>query len=184
MNMHSSQMPIDRRQLLLDDLKTIFHQLSGMEKEEMNDQASFLEMGFDSLFLTQAVAKIKKKLPVKINFRQLFEEAPNFIALANYLDQQLPEDFYQEEIQQQQKALPSSEPLLDKPAPTPPPTQSPISTLPSLSTQNREGIEGIIEQQLLLMQQQLALLGQVPQTSRAPPGFLYWKFGTAAQWCN
>ncbi len=161
-----SEPQLNRQDLISTSIKDIFQQLSGMAPEDMDDQATFLELGFDSLFLTQAVTKIKKAFPIQINFRQLFEEAPNFLALAAYVDRQLPESFLQEELAQQQATS----------APNPPIDPSTIQLLPpQLDTlpippdhPSRSTMEQIIQQQLQIMQQQLTLLGNAPTSQPAP----------------
>ncbi len=158
---------VTRKELIINDLKEIFHQLSGIDKNQMNEQATFLELGFDSLFLTQAVAKIKKKLPVKINFRQLFEEAPNFSALAVYLEKQLPESSYKEELKRINDVAPeiSNSPLIANPNSVTSATkvnytihtEQPANYTNPAPVDN--SVQSIIQQQLELMQQQLNLLG-------------------------
>ena len=46
----------------------------------MRHDVPFLEMGFDSLFLTQASLRIKSEFKVRVTFRQLFEDAPTIAA--------------------------------------------------------------------------------------------------------
>ncbi len=81
---------LDRKQTVLSELKSILQQLSGIDMAEIDPKSTFLEMGFDSLFLTRANVAFQKKFKVKITFRQLFEEAPTLDALADYIDQELP----------------------------------------------------------------------------------------------
>ncbi len=83
--------PITRKAILVSKIKHILYELSGLEPGEMDIQATFLEMGFDSLFLSQAVIHFNKQLDLKISFRQLFEEASSIQALANYADDILPQ---------------------------------------------------------------------------------------------
>ena len=70
---------------LRDDIRAVFHELSGVPIERMRDTATFLEIGFDSLFLTQAILAIRKRFGVTIAFRQLFEELATIDALAAFL---------------------------------------------------------------------------------------------------
>ena len=60
--------------------------------QPINMKLSFLELGFDSLFLTQAAQKIQNKYGVKIAFRQLLDTLGSIRLIAEYLDQQLPQD--------------------------------------------------------------------------------------------
>ncbi|MEM9317999.1 MAG: amino acid adenylation domain-containing protein [Pseudomonadota bacterium] len=78
--------PADKRGAILAKLKAIIHDLSGLPMEAIDEHATFLELGFDSLFLTQANAAFKKAFKVKLNTRQLIEDLPVLDALADYLD--------------------------------------------------------------------------------------------------
>ncbi len=79
-----------RQQRILAKLNHIIQELSGLDAEDIDPGASFIDMGFDSLFLTQANLRFKKEFKVKITFRQLFDDAPCLQALAEYIDVQLP----------------------------------------------------------------------------------------------
>ena len=65
-------------------LAKILHDASGFDLRELDRRASFLELGFDSLFLIQFTQKIKNKLKVKVTFRQLIEEIPTLDALVRF----------------------------------------------------------------------------------------------------
>ena len=78
-----------RKDVLLEKLKEILYDLSGVEVSDIDDHTSFLEMGFDSLFLTRATTSFQQAFSVPINFRQLFDEAPTPDRLAIYVDSQL-----------------------------------------------------------------------------------------------
>jgi len=86
----ASTMP--RRDRILWKLKSVVHDLSGIPTEEQDEHLSFLEMGFDSLFLTQASLGFQREFDVRVTFRQLFDEAPTLDALAGYIDGQLADD--------------------------------------------------------------------------------------------
>jgi acyl transferase domain-containing protein/glutamate-1-semialdehyde aminotransferase len=79
-----------RRALLVGRLQTLFSELSGMSAAEIVPQTSFLELGLDSLFLTQASAAIQRAFRVKVAFRDLLEELSTLDALAARLDAELP----------------------------------------------------------------------------------------------
>ena len=84
--------PAARRERILAQLKAIICRLSGLPIERVDAHATFLELGFDSLFLTQANAAFKKAFKVKLSTRQLIETTPVLDALATYLDETLPAD--------------------------------------------------------------------------------------------
>src|SRR5690606_24099560 len=71
-------------------LAKILNDASGLELQELDRRASFLELGFDSLFLIKFTQKIKSQLKVKITFRQLIEELPNIDALVNFVASHSP----------------------------------------------------------------------------------------------
>ncbi len=158
-----NQTQMERKDLLLEKIKNIFHDLSGIAVEQMDIYASFLELGFDSLFLTQATSKIKKAFKIKLSFRQLFEEAPNIETLAKYVDNQLAPDALKAELAERNTTQ-------NPPAKA---TNLPQNNLESVSTVIASnfpavnplpsnvvtsGIESLLQQQLNLMQQQLNLL--------------------------
>ena len=62
--------------------------LSGVVVDD--DNASFTELGFDSLFLTQASQAILSRFAVKITFRQMLGELSSVAALAKHLDTEMP----------------------------------------------------------------------------------------------
>ena len=68
-------------------VKAILLELSGFNLDELDKSVTFLELGFDSLFLIQFSQALKKKLNLKISFRQLIEEIGNFSGLITYVAQ-------------------------------------------------------------------------------------------------
>ena len=71
---------------ILAELKNLLSDLSGIEPSEMDGSASFLELGFDSLLLTQAGKELKDAFGVNVTLRQLIDEFPNLNALCSYLE--------------------------------------------------------------------------------------------------
>ena len=71
-------------------IAAIFEELSGEKPASTDAQTSFLEMGYDSLFLTQVAQKIQSQMKVKITFRQLLGELSNIPALAAFLADKMP----------------------------------------------------------------------------------------------
>ena len=68
----------------------ILENLSGTAPPSLTEPLSFLEMGYDSLFLTQVAQKIQSQMKVKITFRALLAQYPNIPALAGFLAEQIP----------------------------------------------------------------------------------------------
>jgi amino acid adenylation domain-containing protein len=81
-----------RKQILISKIKDILEDTSGIEMNDVSPETSFIEMGLDSLLLTQISIALKKNFNAAITFRQLNEEYNNLDQLAAYLDTQLPAD--------------------------------------------------------------------------------------------
>ena len=88
------QPEVPRKQRLLVASRTLMEELSGYDLSEVDPAASLLELGLDSLLLTQAAQVFHKKFGVSISFRQLMEELSSLQAIAEHLDATLaPEAF-------------------------------------------------------------------------------------------
>ncbi len=87
--------PMQERKLRLQPIVSeVFTQLSGIEVTPDQLEHQFLELGLDSLFLTQATQGIQKKFGVKLTFRQIMEQYSTISSLAGYLDSVLPPDAF------------------------------------------------------------------------------------------
>jgi amino acid adenylation domain-containing protein len=86
---------VSRLDHLLGELRTQLHKASGIDLSSAPAAASFFDLGFDSLFLTQASIFLRKHFGVKITFRQIAEELGSLSTLAEYLDANLPQDKFQ-----------------------------------------------------------------------------------------
>jgi amino acid adenylation domain-containing protein len=71
---------------MLDELKALVTDLSGIELADIGPDISFLELGFDSLFLTQLTQEIAGKYQIKLTFRELMESYATLGALASLLE--------------------------------------------------------------------------------------------------
>ncbi|HEX2746795.1 MAG TPA: aminotransferase class III-fold pyridoxal phosphate-dependent enzyme, partial [Verrucomicrobiales bacterium] len=81
---------MDRRTHLISEVRSLLHRTSGIDITTADPAAAFLDLGFDSLFLTQASLALKKHFGIKITFRQLMEQQCSMEALASWLDEKLP----------------------------------------------------------------------------------------------
>jgi amino acid adenylation domain-containing protein len=99
-----STVVMSRKELIANKLKAIIEDMSGMPSATIDSEIPFLNMGFDSLFLTQANMRFKKMFKVKITLRQVMSEAPTIDSLVEYIDKQLPEDALTDELNQQSQA--------------------------------------------------------------------------------
>ncbi|MFN0127474.1 MAG: amino acid adenylation domain-containing protein [Verrucomicrobiales bacterium] len=75
---------------LVRELQAQLLRISGIDVAAHPVSTPFLDLGFDSLFLTQAGTALKKHFGIKITFRQLMEELTSIEALARHLDAHLP----------------------------------------------------------------------------------------------
>ena len=87
--------PVESRDLRLRSrIAEVFAELSGIETRPEEAEYQFLELGFDSLFLTQATQALSKAFGVKLTFRQLMEQCSTIASLAAHLDGVLPADAF------------------------------------------------------------------------------------------
>ncbi|MBN3876117.1 aminotransferase class III-fold pyridoxal phosphate-dependent enzyme [Nostoc sp.] len=168
------------QQKLIPLLKEIIEETSGLEIASVDDSTTFLEMGLDSLSLTQVGLALKKKFKVKVTLRQLLEICPNLVTLADLINQALSPEALSALGLTETVADPIPEAPLPEPAPA---TTSPTlvvhevhrngsnGSTPQISLQpaaSNSVLEGVINQQLQIMSQQLALLGNSSQSVTVP----------------
>jgi amino acid adenylation domain-containing protein len=147
-----------RKTTLFNKVRTLLEEASGLELTKAAPTASFLEIGLDSLLLTQLAITLKKEFSLPITFRQLNEEYATLGQLVDYLDQHLPADA-------PAPAVPAA-PMPTAPAVAPVPvvalTAGPVLPVPTATT-----ALGLLSQQLHLIAQQVALL-QASAGEQAP----------------
>jgi len=137
-----------RKERIIAELKAVMEDASGIELASAPVEATFPELGMDSLFLTQAALTISKKYATKVTFRQLNEEYSTLGALAGYIDQQLP---HEEVVVTPTVAAVGNE----------------LTAAAAVNQNVQQGtIEWFLMQQMQMMQTQLAMLRQ---TQPAPP---------------
>ena len=127
----------------------ILSRLSGREVGVQDRDTRFLDLGFDSLFLTQANTAFRKAFGVRITFRQLFEQAPTVNSLAAYVAE---------------RASPPAPPppaSTDQTAEAPGPAGSGADAMSSAPRPDVVGstAERLIAEQLRIMAMQLQVLG-------------------------
>ena len=62
--------------------KALAADLSGIGADDISPDATFMSLGFDSLFLTQLAAAYSRKFGQKVTFRQLIDQTPTITQLA------------------------------------------------------------------------------------------------------
>ncbi|MEM7331797.1 MAG: amino acid adenylation domain-containing protein [Chloroflexota bacterium] len=136
----------DRQARLMPMLYDIFEEVSGIDVTEAESDTTFMELGFDSLFLTQIALALKNKFKVEVTLRQMLESVATFPTLAEYLDAELPADAFPAPDQAAPVAQPAANLQIGQTLPAM--NNAPVSS----------DVANLIQQQLNLMQQQLAIL--------------------------
>ena len=149
-----SSTPEPRSIRLMPVIAEVIQDTAGIEINVSDQRSTFLELGLDSLSLTQVALALKKKFKVQVTFRQLLEEYSTMIALVQLIDRELPSD-----------ALPAPVMTETPPVPTAPSINIPLTTttnnLPIISISrdaSSSAIEFLVQQQLQIMARQLELL--------------------------
>ena len=157
---------------LADELRQVFEDASGIEIGDGDLDTSYLELGLDSLFLTQVALAVQKKTTVKVTFRQLLEDMPTIRALAEHIGRQLPAEAAPAVAQVAAAAnAPPAASVPTSPAASPAPVSAPMSAGAPVAPAASSGtLQWVIEQQLQLMSKQLAALqGAPPATTDVSP---------------
>jgi acyl transferase domain-containing protein/glutamate-1-semialdehyde aminotransferase len=139
----------DHRAQIVKRLQTLFSELSGIDTAALEPSSSFLDLGLDSLFLTQASNALQKHFGVKISMRELLDDYSTLQALAARLAPAIP-----------------AEPLTPQ-QPTAPARSSSAATHQAPSARGVTGppmaldantLQQVLAQQLELMSRQLDML--------------------------
>ncbi|MDX7950260.1 amino acid adenylation domain-containing protein [Lichenihabitans sp. Uapishka_5] len=132
-------------------LLSLLQGLSGDTLDDDSHAASFLDLGYDSLFLAQVATEVKATFGVAVTFRQLFAEFSSVDALAAHLVTAMPAD---------PPPVQRTAPEAARPAPPANDGASAPSALQSLMREQLAALQG-------LFAQQLAAMGAVPATEPA-----------------
>ena len=149
-----------RRASLVSRLRTVIEDVGGIAIDDGETATAFVALGLDSLALTQVAIQLRKTFGVPVTFRQLMEQCRSVDSLAVHLEALLPPD-----------AEPDREP---SPAPLTARADgaaTPAATGASSSVPHTTFAQQVVAQQLAIMEQQLALLGELPGSAapRAVP---------------
>ncbi|MFD0798521.1 amino acid adenylation domain-containing protein [Maribacter chungangensis] len=150
----------DRKTILLEKIADIVMNTSGMELESSEHDYSFLELGLDSLVLTQMAITCKNEFKTPITFRQLNDEFGTPNLLASYLDKTLaPELFAPATVAAPIASTPAAAPA-QIPTPSPVAANMPVqTTTTNVPVYNNNGSAiDLIAQQLQLLGRQLELI--------------------------
>ncbi|UYV35720.1 amino acid adenylation domain-containing protein [Rhodobacteraceae bacterium D3-12] len=81
---------VDRKPRLVAEILAMLSDISGEDLAPEDASASFLDLGFDSLFLGQVSQKLTADYSVELTFRQLLSNYPTAQDVAAFLDDNLP----------------------------------------------------------------------------------------------
>ncbi|KLT66997.1 type I polyketide synthase [Pedobacter sp. BMA] len=84
-----------RKNTLISRVKTVLENSSGIGFDQVDLNKNFLEIGFDSLLLTQLATSLKREFAISITFRQLNDECSSINTLTEYIAQRIPEEIVQ-----------------------------------------------------------------------------------------
>ncbi|SFB72365.1 amino acid adenylation domain-containing protein [Bosea sp. CRIB-10] len=140
----------------------IFENLSGRPFGADETGASFLELGFDSLLLTQAAQGLQTAFGVQIRFRQLLDDLPSVDDVTRHIAELCPQEAAKPAAIVQTAAI--------APAPAAPAPVTTIATAP-LAPPAGSGLDALMREQLdvmsRLMERQLQALSGQPVASIA-----------------
>ena len=157
----SSQPALEGATRIRQEIAALLENLSGLDLTSDQYDLSFLELGFDSLFLTQAAQKIQAGYGVKLAFRQLLDNLSSIRLVAEYLVQQLPPDRLSQAAPKQENIDPPQQGSAANRS-----AFAPIAAAPAAG----DGQMAILMQQQLqamakLIQDQLQILGEAGSTA-------------------
>lgn len=138
-----------RKDKLIPQINKLLEEASGIDMDDVTPDMSFLEIGLDSLLLTQVAMTLKKEFGVPISFRQLTSDYATPELLADYLDSILPATEEPAHITIQQPTIPTAN---SQPIPQP----APLISQPGVPA--NDSALGLIAQQLQILAKQVALL--------------------------
>ncbi|MGH8160649.1 MAG: type I polyketide synthase, partial [Gammaproteobacteria bacterium] len=137
-----------RTAALASRLQSLFAELSGIEATSLEPGMNFLELGFDSLLLTQVANALRKQFGTKVSVRTLLEDCPTLDALTAHMLPLVPEE-----------ALPAAQPAPGNGAAS---SVAPRGTPHAPRTSNEDSLAGVFSQQLAIISRQLDMLGLDP----------------------
>ena len=129
---------VSRRPQLVSQLRELFEDVAGMDLAEGDASASFVELGLDSLTLTQAALQVKKQFSINLTFRQLMEQYRSFDTLAEFLDASLPPEAVPAAAAVPAAVVPAAAPVAVAPAQT---VATPSRASEAFSTGRRQSPE-------------------------------------------
>lgn len=171
-----SAVPVDggaRHQRLATQVNEVIEDVAGFDLADADTSTNFIELGLDSLMLTQVALQLQKTFQIRITFRQLMGDCGTLDRLVAMLDAELPPD----------AALPDASPVAAPAVAIAPMAAGAVAMPPAQPTASGfaagtmpagggDFARQLIAQQMQLMGQQLALLSGLGQPGTAPAAAL------------
>ena len=143
---------------LINELRDLLKHYSGADHSETPSNETFMDLGFDSMLLTQISQGVQKRFGVKITFRQMLGDLCTLDSLAAHLDEKMPPEASPQTVSKP-GPVPGSEMKPPVAASFAAPSPSQIS-IPQQVSQGGGILESVIQQQLSLMAHQLEMIRQ------------------------
>ena len=143
-------MRLNRRERSIAAVRQIVQDVSGIDVSDADPALPWLDLGLDSLALTQLALQVQRTHSVKVTFREVMEKLTSIASLAEALDAQLPPEVACAEVRPEPAMLAAR--VADVSA----------SLARAAGATDEPTLRHVIEQQLQLMAQQLAMLGGKP----------------------
>lgn len=157
-------------------LLALLSDMSGETLDAESKASTFLELGFDSLFIGQFAQKIDKQFGIKISFRELLSNIPSVADLARYLDDAMPPE--PERAPQPAPVAAAAPAIVSQPVAAAPamaatmvmPAVSVAATTTQRGSSLDSSLEAVLQSQLSLAQTLFAQQFQVLQAAGAASG--------------
>lgn len=135
----TSAAPADHKGRVTERLRTMLFNVTGIEIDQSDDETSFLDLGFDSLLLTQISGNLTKEFGIALRFWELIEEYSSVSTLSEYmLDKVENEQSGQERVENAAIQSMSADQVLE-------------NRLPKQSLEGSDELVQIVERQALII---------------------------------
>lgn len=159
---HTNMSTNDRQARLHKELADTIDEVCGITIGPDDRDAAFVDLGLDSLLLTQLALQIKRHFNAPVTFRQLMTDLPSPSAVVKHLDGILPADALPAAAADTAQAQPAAQgAALTAPAAYTPAQVVPMAA-PVVVPGAVDGVSLVLSQQLQLMENQLRLLTGQP----------------------
>ncbi|MBW4027405.1 MAG: amino acid adenylation domain-containing protein [Acidobacteria bacterium] len=149
-NLPNSSAQSNHKHKLCAEVGALIEEMSGLTIAPQEYGATFLDLGLDSLFLTQATQSLQKKFGVKVTFRQLLSDIPTIDALGDFLAANVPAP--QESVQPQQPIAAMVSAPMTQVAPASTTPGAPAELLQQMMLQQMAAMNQMFAQQLAALQ--------------------------------